>query len=52
VHGSEQLPPAYAPDRTYTGQIALSTSAKNGTLQLTDSSGLFGPGAHGWEWPY
>ncbi|NBH04146.1 hypothetical protein [Amycolatopsis sp. SID8362] len=48
----KQLPSAYAPNRTYTGQISLSTSAKSGTLQLTDGSGLFGPGAHGWEWSY
>jgi hypothetical protein len=46
------LPSAYAPDRTYTGQVAISTAAKSGTLQLTDGSGLFGPGAHGWEWSY
>jgi len=41
-----------APNRTYTGQVAISTAAKSGTLQLTDASGLFGPGAHGWEWSY
>ncbi|MFB9688124.1 hypothetical protein [Amycolatopsis plumensis] len=48
----KQLPSAYAPNRTYTGQVAISTAAKSGTLQLTDGSGLFGPGAHGWEWSY
>lgn len=39
-------------NRTCTGQVAISTTAKNGTLQLTDASGLFGPGAHGWEWSH
>jgi hypothetical protein len=46
------LPSAYAPNRTYTGQITISTAAKSGTVQLTDGSGMFGPGAHGWEWSY
>ncbi|MCR6484159.1 hypothetical protein M8542_15160 [Amycolatopsis sp. OK19-0408] len=48
----KSLPSAYAANRTYTGQVALSTTAKSGTVQLTDGSGLFGPGAHGWEWSY
>ncbi|MFJ1760254.1 hypothetical protein ACIOD2_08050 [Amycolatopsis sp. NPDC088138] len=48
----KDLPSAYAPNRTYTGQIAIGTTAKSGTVQLTDGSGMFGPGAHGWEWSY
>ncbi|MFC9252432.1 hypothetical protein [Amycolatopsis thailandensis] len=46
------LPSAYAPNRTYTGQIAIATTATIGTLQLTDGTGALGPGAHGWEWSY
>lgn len=46
------LPSAYAPNRTYTGQIAIATTATTGTLQLTDGTGAMGPGAHGWEWSY
>ncbi|MEU8636805.1 hypothetical protein AB0C38_31930 [Amycolatopsis sp. NPDC048633] len=48
----KQLPSSYAPNRTYTGQIAIATTSKSGTLQMTDNSGMFGPGAHGWEWSY
>jgi hypothetical protein len=49
---TKQLPSAYGPNRTYTGQIAIATTDKTGALQLTDGSGLLGQGAHGWEWKY
>ncbi|MEU4675035.1 hypothetical protein AB0F91_45620 [Amycolatopsis sp. NPDC023774] len=48
----KELPQTYAPNRTYTGQIAYATPDKSGKLQLTDPSGGFSNGTFGWEWSY
>ncbi|MFI5615638.1 hypothetical protein [Amycolatopsis sp. NPDC051903] len=49
---TKELPSTYAPNHTYTGQIAFATPDASGKLQLTTPSGFFHDGVLGWEWSY